>query len=106
MLKGIWPKCWTRRLLASRLLEEYRRKALALAERFPQVGSNPFLRWVENECPRFEPHPLGKQRSLDATDDMFLAAALSSGAKYLITRDPDLLALKKPFGVLILSDHQ
>ena len=111
--KGMGRKCWA--VCAGRryqiavtvdVLEEYRRKAITLAKRFPEVDPTPFLRWVENECPQFDPHPLGKQRSRDATDDIFLAAALASGAKYLITRDPDLLALKKAFGVLSLTDQQ
>jgi putative PIN family toxin of toxin-antitoxin system len=77
-----------------------------LAKRFPQVNPNPFLRWIENECPQFVPNPLGKQRSRDASDDMFLACALASRAKYLITRDPDLLSLGKPFGITIVTDEQ
>jgi putative PIN family toxin of toxin-antitoxin system len=111
--KGTARKCWA--LCASRhysiavtaeVLEEYRRKAQVLAKRFPQVNPAPFLHWVENECPQFIPTPLGKQRSRDATDDMFLACALASGAKYLITRDADLLALGKPFGLAIVTDEQ
>ena len=37
---------------------------------------------------------------------MFLAAALASRAKYLISRDPDLLVLGKPFGIAIVTDAQ
>ena len=111
--KGTARKCWA--LCASRhyaiavtaeVLEEYRRKAQVLAKRFPQVNPEPFLHWVESECPHFIPNPLGKQRSRDASDDMFLACALASGAKYLITRDVDLLALGKPFGLAIVTDEQ
>ena len=111
--KGAARKCWA--LCASRhypiavtaeVLEEYRRKAQVLARRFPQVNPGPFLHWVETECPRFVPNSLGKQRSRDASDDMFLACALASGAKYLITRDADLLALGKPFGLAIVTDEQ
>ncbi|SRR6266481_6401328 len=111
--KGAARKCWA--VCAGRhfpiavtteILGDYRRKAQELARRFPQIDPNPFLRWIENECPRFVPNPLGKQRSRDASDDMFLAAALASQTKYLITRDPDLLALGKPFGVQIVTDEQ
>lgn len=111
--RGVARKCWA--LCASRrysiavtanILQEYREKAQVLAKRYPQVNPNPFLRWIENECHRCVPHPLGKQRSRDASDDMFLACALASRAKYLITRDPDLLALEKPFGITIVTDEQ
>jgi predicted nucleic acid-binding protein len=40
------------------------------------------------------------------TDDMFLACALASRAEFLITRDPDLLAMGKPFGIRIVTDDQ
>src|SRR6266446_1174049 len=109
--KGSARKCWA--LCAARnypiavttqILDEYRRKAEMLAKRFPQINPDPFLNWIENECPRFTPGPLGKQRSRDATDDMFLAAALASNAEYLITRDDDLLVLRKPFGIAIVTD--
>ena len=111
--RGAARKCWA--LCAARrypiavtedILAEYRRKAHALAKRFPQVNPNPFLRWIENECPRFPPSPLGKQRSRDRSDDMFLACAVASRATFLITRDHDLLALRKPFGVAVVTDEQ
>ena len=111
--RGTARKCWA--LCASRnypiavttaILDEYRRKAEVLARRFPRINPDPFLNWIENECPRFIPNPVGKQRSRDATDDIFLAAALASRAKYLISRDGDLLALRKPFGIPIVTDDQ
>lgn len=43
--------------------------------------------------------PLGKQRSRDAKDDPYLAAALAAEAECVVTYDYDLLALGKPFGV-------
>jgi len=43
--------------------------------------------------------PLGKRRSRDAKDDPFLACALGSNAEFIVTKDKDLLALEKPFGV-------
>ena len=104
-----WAVCASRGYLIAiteEILAEYRRKAETLAQRYPQVNPNPFLRWIENECPRYIPSSLGKQRSRDATDDRFLACVLASQAKYLITRDPDLLALGKPFGIAIVSDEQ
>jgi len=111
--KGAARKCWAlcaarhyRIAVTAEILEEYRRKAEVLGRRFPQVNPNPFLRWIENECPRFDSAPVGKQRSRDATDDIFLAAALASRANYLITRDRDLLALRKPFGISVVTDEQ
>ena len=111
--RGTARKCWA--LCAFRrhsiavtedILAEYRRKALVLAKHVPQVDPSPFLRWIENECPRFTPSPLGKQRSRDPSDDMFLSCALASQASYLITRDQDLLVLGKPFGVSVVTNEE
>jgi uncharacterized protein len=49
------------------------------------------------------PAPLGKQRSRDRSDDPYLACALAARAEFVITRDPDLLELGKPFGIQILT---
>ena len=111
--RGVARKCWAlcagrhyRIAVTPEILDEYRRKARVLAKRYPKVNPEPFLRWIENECPQFIAIPLGKQRSRDASDDIFLAAALASRAKFLITRDPDLLVLGKPFGIAIVTDEE
>jgi predicted nucleic acid-binding protein len=54
----------------------------------------------------YEPAPAGKQRSRDPDDDSLLACALASGARAIITKDNDLLVLKKPFGIEILTPRQ
>lgn len=63
----------------------------------------PLFIWVCNRARYFEPAPLGKQRSRDADDDIFLACALASGAKTIVSHDPDLLKLEKPFGIEIVK---
>lgn len=45
------------------------------------------------------PAPLGKRRSRDAKDDIYLAAAMAASAAYLVTYDKDLLVMSKPFGI-------
>lgn len=49
------------------------------------------------------PAPLGKPRSRDATDDPCLACALAVRAQFIVSRDPDLLDLGKPFGIELLK---
>jgi putative PIN family toxin of toxin-antitoxin system len=51
----------------------------------------------------FDPVPLGKQRSRDVEDDRYLAAALGAKAFAIVTNDRDLLTLKKPFGVPMMT---
>lgn len=63
----------------------------------------PVLNWYLDMVRLVEPAPLGKQRSRDAGDDPFLTCALAAGAGFVISRDPHLLNLGKPFGVHILT---
>ena len=64
------------------------------------------IEWYLNHVKRVEPAALGKQRSRDAKDDPYLACALAAGAKGIISRDNDLLALGKPFGIEIITPRQ
>jgi predicted nucleic acid-binding protein len=49
---------------------------------------------------------LGKQRSRDVKDDPYLACALGAGAKIIVTRDGDLPALGKPFGIQMITPRE
>jgi putative PIN family toxin of toxin-antitoxin system len=88
------------------ILAEYEASAAGLAQK---PGKNhdlnwrPLFDWLAHKAVHVEPAPVGKQRSRDATDDIFLACALASGAKIIVTHDLDLLALEKPFGIEILK---
>ena len=64
------------------------------------------LNWYYDRVKLVEPVPLGKQRSRDAKDDPYLACALAPGAKVIVSRDDDLLALEKPFGIQILTPRE
>ena len=50
-----------------------------------------------------DPAPLGKRRSRDAKDDIYLTCALGAGADAIVTNDRDLLDLEKPFGIQIMT---
>jgi uncharacterized protein len=101
---------WARRkfdLAASvPILAEYAEVAHRLALRLRQVDPEPWLRWIERRAKVYEPVPLGKGLSRDPEDDPFLACALASGARFIVSKDKDLLALGKPFGIEILPPHQ
>ena len=88
------------------IFEEYAEVARRVAERIPEVNPEPWLKWIERRARVYVPTPVGKQRSRDPRDDPFLACALASGAKTIISRDDDLLDLEKPFGIEILTPRQ
>ena len=89
------------------IVQEYRRTALNMErEKIFARPPWPALEWFIAACFEVEPAPLGKQRSRDKTDDSYLTCALAARASYIISRDPDLLVLEKPFGISIVTPRQ
>jgi putative PIN family toxin of toxin-antitoxin system len=70
-----------------------------LAEEVPEVNPYPKLAWIKSKARLVTASPLGKRRSRDIKDDIYLAAALGASAEYIVTYDKDLLDLEKPFGI-------
>jgi putative PIN family toxin of toxin-antitoxin system len=88
------------------ILMEYEAVAERLSSnpgRFHRINWRPLYNWLRDKSLFFEPAPLGKQRSRDASDDIFIACALASGARIIASNDRDLLALEKPFGIEIVT---
>jgi uncharacterized protein len=87
--------------VSAAILVEYRE----VSQRPLFAGKNyaGLLSWIEKYAVVVDPAPLGKRRSRDAKDDIFLACALSAGAKFIVSSDQDLLALEKPFGIEIIQ---
>ena len=79
-----------------------------IAERGERGSHDPTstIEWHLDRVRRVNPAPLGKQRSRDAKDDPYLACALGAGAKLIVSRDEDQLALGKPFGIEIITPRQ
>jgi len=106
-----WPRSTARRCLAGfarrlygvavthAVFHEYEEIAFELQPRFLACNSAGALAWLRLKAWWVEPAPLGKPRSRDPKDDPFLACALGSRARFLVTRDNDLLVLGKPFGI-------
>src|SRR5947208_14402953 len=82
------------------ILDEYR--GVSQRPRFSGKNYTGLLSWIEKYALVVEAAPLGKPRSRDTKDDMFLACALSARAKFIVSSDQDLLELEKPFGIEVL----
>ena len=116
---AFWPRSEDRRcfvLLARRkcrlavteaILDEYRTLATRIGRReCPDKEPASFLDWIERVALLVGLSPLGKRRSRDVKDDPFLACALASRAGFIVTKDKDLLALEKPFGVEVVTPRE
>ena len=101
---------WARRrfhlAITVSIYSEYCEIARRLAVRKPEVNPEPWLKWIERKAKVYDPAPLGKQRSRDPDDDPFVACALASKSQAIVSKDKDLLALRKPFGIKILTPRQ
>ena len=102
----LWAKRRFHLALTIPVFEEYAEVARRVAVKIPEVNPEPWLHWIERKAKVYEPAPVGKQRSRDPDDDPFLACALASGSKIIISKDNDLLVLEKPFGIEILTPRQ
>ena len=87
------------------ILDEVRALVAERGSNFKHAPHN-LLTWYYGGVKLVEPAPLGKQRSRDAKDDPYLACALAAGAKFIVSRDNDLLVMKKPFGIQILTPRE
>jgi len=70
-----------------------------LVREMPDLDALPKLAWIRAQAGRVEPASLGRRRSRDWQDDIYLAGALAASASYLVTYDADLLVLGKPFEI-------
>jgi putative PIN family toxin of toxin-antitoxin system len=84
------------------ILVEVRGLVAAGGEKFAHPPAN-LLTWYYDQVKLVDPSPLGKPRSRDAKDDPYLACALAAGTKVIVSRDDNLLALEKPFGIDIIT---
>ncbi len=103
---ALWAKRRFHLALTVPIFAEYAEVARRVGTKIPEVRPEPWLQWIERKAKVYEPAPIGKQRSRDPQDDPFLACALASGAKTIISKDADLLVLEKPFGIEIVTPRQ
>jgi putative PIN family toxin of toxin-antitoxin system len=75
-------------VVSPEILDEYRRVAEELATRFPEAEVSRLLEFTAVNALVFAAEPLPDQICDDPDDDKFLACALASGAKIVVTGDP------------------
>ena len=96
-----------RLVVTDSILDEYERVALELkAEENLTLDPVPALAWIQRKAQRVLPILLPWPTCRDPQDDRFLECALAAPAKYLVSRDRDLLVLEKPFGIQVVSPRR
>lgn len=92
--------------VSQEILDEYFRVGQALAEERPSIDLNPILNFVVEHAKAYEAFQFKEQVCQDPDDDKFLACALTSGSRVIISGDKHLLNISGYAGLEILKPRE
>lgn len=98
-----WQKGDISLVLSPDILEEYHRVGRVLETKFGEVDITPILHLLTINAELKEAPELSKSVCDDPDDDKFLACAVATKTKYIISGDKKLLAVSGYSGIEILS---
>ena len=98
-----WRNGRVQLVLTPEIFEEYRRVAEVLQEKFPAVDLIRLLELLLVQAEMCQAEPLPEVVSADPDDDKFIACALSSGSKLIVSGDKHLLDVDGYRGIEILK---
>jgi len=95
-------------VLSPDILEEYRRVGHELGIRYPDLAATfePLLALIAMNAIIVDAPLLDEPVSDDPADDMFLAAALASHTRLIVSGDKDLLRVSGWRGIMVLTPRQ
>lgn len=92
--------------VSQEILDEYRRVGDILSEEHPGIDLNPILRYVIEHAKVYRPEKLNLPVSADPDDDKFIACALASGSRIIISGDKHLLNVSGYQGIAVLKPRE
>src|SRR3990172_8335358 len=90
-------------VVSKEILDEYRRVGEILAEERPAIDLNPILNFVIGHAKVYKPAKPKEPVCEDPDDDKFLACALASGSRVIISGDRHLLKVSGYEGIEVLK---
>lgn len=93
-------------VVSTDILNEYVRIGEALSKKYPGTEISSFIDMVALHGIMVEPGKLSTPVCRDVNDDMFIALALSSGTKLIISGDKDLHDIDGYGGIKVLKPSQ
>ncbi len=92
---------------APEIFDEYREATSEVKRKTRStIDPKPMLDWIENIARKVEPVAFMARLSRDQSDNVFIGCALAAGASFVVTHDPDLLVLEKPFGIEMIRPRE
>lgn len=98
-----WRHGKVKLILSPEILEEYQRVGKVLANEFPSVDLQPILDFVTIKAEIIPAESLSERVSEDPDDDKFLACAISSKSKLIISGDKHLLRVSGFKGIKVIK---
>jgi putative PIN family toxin of toxin-antitoxin system len=92
--------------VSQEILKEYWRVEKIIAERFPSIDLEPILDLVTIAAELYRTQNLPKPVCTDLDDDKFLACAIASGSRIIVSGDKHLLKVSGYQGIEILKPHE
>ena len=89
--------------VSEEIIEEYKRVVDALADKFKQINIDPILELLLIEAELVPSHYFKEPVCEDPDDDKFLACAITSKSKYIISGDKHLLKIGKYLNTTIVT---
>ena len=93
-------------VLSPEILAEYEQTGEDLAAKFPEVDLTPWINLVTTVATIVRAPPLQERVCTDPDDDKFLACALASRTKIVVSGDKALLATSGFQGISVLTPRQ
>jgi putative PIN family toxin of toxin-antitoxin system len=101
-----WRKGQVQLVISPEILEEYYRVGERLAERFPGVDLEPILALLTVKAQLIPSPTLSESVCDDPAADKFLACAISSGAKVVVSGDRHLLKASGYSGITVIRPRK
>jgi putative PIN family toxin of toxin-antitoxin system len=93
-------------VISQKILREYWRVGEIFADKFPSIDLQPILDLVTIEAELHIAEDLSEPVCNDPDDDKFLACAIASGSKIIISGDKHLINVSGFQGIEILKPHE
>ena len=92
--------------ISQEILKEYWRVGEEIAEQFPSIDLKPILDLVTIEAELYQTQDLPTSVCSDPDDDKFLACAIASGSRIIVSGDKHLLTVSGYQGIESLKPHE
>lgn len=101
-----WKEGTIQLVISREILGEYQRAAEELAGQFPEIDARPMLTLVAVKAELFPAPRLAERVCSDPDDDKFLACAVASRTKIVVSGDKHLLAVSGFRGIKVVKPRQ